>query len=214
MSKQYYYPSCKLDIQLPEISTALRAYFKQSHEVRFCCRADLKSLTSDDEIIYICNSCAAFFEESSSSHKIVSVWEVIVKDKNFTYPDYKNKRMTIQDCWRTHDNASQQNAVREILSAMNIEVVEQKNNREKTKFCGKSLYEELPKGYDILAPNKLVKEAQGLFIPHSEAQKAALMKEHCESIDTDEVVCYCLACLNGVNAGGKLGVHLAELVFG
>jgi len=212
MSKLFYYPSCKLDVKLPQISTALRAYFKQEHELRHCCRADLKSLTNDDTVVYICNSCAAFFEESSASNKIVSVWEVIAKDKNFTYPNHKGRRMTIQDCWRTYDNTSQQNAVREILAAMNIETVEQKNNREKTDFCGKSLYEELPKNYDILAPNRLVKEAQGLFTPHSEAEKDALMKEHCEAIETDEVVCYCLACLNGINSGGKSGIHLVELL--
>ena len=214
MGKLYYYPSCKFIAKFPETSKRITSYFSANYDVRDCCRADLKSLTSDDIVIYLCNSCAAFFEESSNSDKVVSVWEVIAADKNFAYPNHEGKLLTIQDCWRTYDNPAQQNAVREILSAMNIKVVEQNDSREKTTFCGKSLYEALPDGYEILAPNRLVKEAQGLFIPHSEDERDALMKEHCETIYTDEVVCYCLACLNGVNSGGKSGVHLAELVFG
>ena len=214
MSKLYYYPSCKFIVRFPEISKKMTAYFASNYDVRNCCRADFKSLTSDDMVVYLCNTCAAFFEESSSSKKIVSVWEVIAADKNFAYPNHEGKCLTIQDCWRTHDNPSQQNAVRAILNAMNIEIAEQNDNRERTTFCGKSLYEPLPDGYEVLAPNRLVKEAQGLFIPHSEEEKDAIMKEHCESIETDGVVCYCLACLRGVDSGGKSGVHLAELVFG
>jgi len=214
MSKLYYYPSCKFDVKFPEICRKMRTYFAQRYDVRGCCRADFKSLTSDDMIIYLCNTCAAFFEESSDIGKIMSVWEVVAADKNFAYPNHEGKRMTIQDCWRVYDRPSQHNAVREILSAMNIEIIEQKENREKSMFCGKSLYEELPSGYEILAPNRLVKESPNLFIPHSEEEKDALMKEHCASIETDDVVCYCLACLRGVDSGGKSGVHLAELVFG
>ena len=213
MSKLFYYPSCKFIARFPEAGTKIKSYLAGRYEPKGCCRADLASITSDDTIVYICNSCAAFFEERTLAREVVSIWELIANDKNFPFPKHENKRMSVQDCWRTYDNATLQNAVRKILSVMNIEVVEQKSNREKTKFCGKSLYEPLPKGYEALAPKRLVKNAQGLFVSHTEEEKALLMKEHCQAIETDDVVCYCLACMNGINVGGKAGIHLAELVF-
>jgi len=213
MNKLFYYPSCKFIAVFPEISAKIEAYLAGRYEVKGCCRADLASITSDDTSVYICNSCAAFFEESTSARKVISIWELIADDKNFPFPKYENKRMSVQDCWRTYDNATLQNAVRKILSSMNIDVAEQRDNREKTKFCGKSLYEPLPKGYETLAPKRLVKNAQGLFISRSEEEKTLLMKEHCDAIAANDAVCYCLACMNGINGGGKNGVHLAELVF-
>jgi len=208
-----YYPSCKFNARFPEISGKIQAYLKDSYEVKSCCRDDLTKITRDNTIVYICNSCAAFFEESTPARKVVSIWEVVANDRDFTYPKYENKRMTVQDCWRTYDNAQQQDAIRKILSEMNIEIVEQENARDKTKFCGKALYEPLPKNYDVFAPNRLVKNAQGLFVPRSEEEKSRLMQEHCKTICTEEVVCYCLACLGGISSGGKIGIHLAQCLF-
>lgn len=40
------------------------------------------------------------------------------------------------------------------------------------------------------------------------------MKEYCKRYKTDTVVCYCHYCLEGLLAGVKNGIHLAELLFG
>lgn len=210
-----YYPSCKFIAQFPQASKKIQDYLSERYDIKIagCCKASLKSITTDDTIIYICNTCAAFFDESTPTQNIISVWELIFKDDTFRFPDYAHRRMTVQDCWRSYDNISQQDAVRNILSAMNVEVVELENNRTKTGFCGNSLYEPLPKNYDKLAPHRLVTNAGGFFIEHSQEEKDMLMQDYCKDIETEDVVCYCVACVKGITAGGKTGIHLADLVF-
>ncbi len=52
--------------------------------------------------------------------KSISVWEILDEDNDFPWPDYHDEAITVQDCWRTYDNRALQNAVRSILSRMNI----------------------------------------------------------------------------------------------
>ena len=211
-----YYPACKFTGNFPETSKKIQAYMTQKHNARIagCCRPSLPSLTQNDMAIYICHACAAFFAESSAARNITSIWEIIASDDTFVYPDHTGKSMTLQDCWRARGDVSQQNAVRKILNKMNIEIIELAQNRENSNFCGKFLYEELPEFCVKLAPNHFINNAEGLFIPHSEEEKDVLMRDHCKAIQTGSVVCYCGSCLRGLTAGGKTGIHLAELVFG
>jgi len=53
-----------------------------------------------------------------------------------------------------------------------------------------------------------------MFVPHSEEQKDALMREHCRLIPADRVVCYCVPCTQGIRRGGKQGIHLMDLILG
>lgn len=210
-----YYPSCKFTAKYPQLSQLVKNYLRKTFdaEVAGCCRPSLNKVTDADTLIYVCNTCATFFKESTKPKKIVSVWEIILEDGAFPYPDYQKQVMTVQDCWRTHDDRAEQDAVREVLRRMNIETVELEENYEKTKFCGYSLSEPLPPRYNELAPKRFGSEANDLFIPHSQQEKEQLMRQHCQKITTDEAVCYCVACVNGINLGGKHGLHLAELAF-
>ncbi len=88
--------------------------------------------------------------------------------------------MTVQDCWRSYDNFSEQKAVRSLLKKMNIDIVEQEENYEKTKFCGISLYKPAPGRNLKLAPRRFVENADGKFIPHTKEQQIQLMREHCK----------------------------------
>ena len=45
------------------------------------------------------------------------------------------------------------------------------------------------------------------------AVQAGEQEEHCAQIETDKAVCYCKFCTDGINMGGKTGVHLLELLF-
>ena len=60
----------------------------------------------------------------------------------------------------------------------------------------------------------VVDGTEGLFLPHSEGEQKEIMTEYCRRYSTDIVVCYCHYCLEGLKCGGKLGIHLAELLFG
>ncbi|XEQ97635.1 hypothetical protein SPX_24990 [Sporomusa paucivorans] len=211
-----YLPSCKFTAHSPEASKRIKNYLSENYDIQIggCCRPFHKQLTSDDTVIYICNTCSAFCLEDSAAEKIISVWELLAEDTHFSFPDYSHRKMALQDCWRSYDNAAQQKAVRRILQRMNINIEELDENYNKTRFCGVSLYEPLPKQNGEFAPNRFIENAEGLFIPHTEDEQAALMKKHCDKINSHEVVCYCTACIKGINLGEKNGVHLLDLMFG
>lgn len=44
-------------------------------------------------------------------------------------------------------------------------------------------------------------------------EQVSHFKKHCEQIQTEKVVCYCKFCTDGINMGGKKGIHLLELLF-
>ena len=52
-----------------------------------------------------------------------------------------------------------------------------------------------------------------MFTPMDADEQAVHFREHCEQIETDKAVCYCKFCADGINMGGKTGVHLLELLF-
>lgn len=211
-----YFPSCKFTAKYPQLSMTIKSYLREvfGAEIAGCCRPSLNKIRSDDTLVYVCNTCATFFKEGTRAGRVLSLWELMLRDKNFRYPEHQGQKVTVQDCWRTYDNRPEQDAARELLRRMNLEIVELKENYEKTRFCGYSLYEPLPPSYDQLAPKRFGLEAQGLFLPHTEEEKKLRMQQHCEQIQTEEVVCTCVACVNGINLGGKRGKHLAELLFG
>lgn len=211
-----YFPSCKFTVKYPQISQKVKNYMKHAHgaEISGCCRPNLSKITDADTVVYICNSCAVFSNESTPAKGVISVWELLLEDSEFQYPDCGHSRLTVQDCWRTYDNRPEQEAIRRVLDKMNVNIVEQKDNYAKTGFCGFSLYEPLPARYDEFAPKRFVADAKGFFQARPQQEKEVLMERHCGGITTPEAVCYCVACVNGINLGGKKGIHLAELVFG
>lgn len=210
-----YFPSCKFTAYSPESSRKTKQYLQDNYDVQIagCCRPGHKSVTEKDTVIYICNTCAAFCRESTPAHNVLSIWELLLQDKKFPFLDHKGKAITLQDCWRTYDNRAQQEAVREILRLMNIEILEMEENYDQTKFCGTSLLEALSKQNGELAPQRFIKNADGFFTSHTPEEQETLMKNHCETIQTDEVVSYCVACVKGINLGGKQGIHLLDLLF-
>lgn len=211
-----YYPSCKFTSYAQEASKKIQVYLATNYDAQIegCCRPSHQNLNSNDTVIYICNTCAAFCTENSPAEKVISIWELLEKDEGFPFPDYNQRKMALQDCWRGHDNPSQQKAVRKILEKMNIQIEEFDENYSKTKFCGTSLYELLPKQNGEFAPKRFLENAEGLFSPHTDKEKEELMKKHCAQITASEVVCYCASCLKGINLGEKKGVHLLELMLG
>lgn len=210
-----YFPSCKFTAYSPASSGKIKEYLQANYDIQIagCCRPGHKSVTEKDTVIYICNTCATFCRESTSAHQVLSIWELLTQDKKFPFPDHRGKTLTLQDCWRSHDNQAQQEAVREILRLMNIEILEMEENYDQTKFCGTSLLEPLPKQNGELAPRRFIENADRFFSSHTPEEQESLMKNHCASIQTNEVVGYCVACVKGINLGGKQGIHLLDLLF-
>lgn len=164
-------------------------------------------------MVSLCHNCAAIFEERHTQINRLSLWELILSDDEFSYPDLGGRKISLQDCWRAKENFSEQEAVREILRRMNVEVVELKENHSQTKFCGYSLYQPQPPRNAKLAPKRFVEGARGLFLEHTTAEKKILMEEHCAAIPTREVIAYCHYCVRGLKLGGKEAKHLAQILF-
>lgn len=165
-----------------------------------------------DAIWSLYPNCMNITEEWRNVREVHSLWELIDNDKDFPFPAYSGMRVTLQDCWRMRDRNATHDAVRSLLTKMNIEYIEVPMNREKADFCGKSLYRPQVDRNPKLAPKHYKENIEGLFKEHTEEQ-IQIMKEYCSQYKTEAVVCYCHYCLEGLLAGGVKGIHVAELLF-
>ena len=103
--------------------------------------------------------------------------------------------------------------MRSLLRKMNINFVEIDENREKTDFCGVSLYRSQPPRNPKLAPKHYAEGAVGKFIPHTPEEQQQLMKDYCSRLPTGKVICYCHYCLEGLLLGNADAHHIAQLLF-
>ena len=240
MGKMYYIASCVFTSGFPELSKKIQEHVEKRYDAEIvrCCvpnyrlkdfedkmpEGELRALWSalpdsgafeaGDEVYSLCHNCNNIIEEMKPGVKVRSLWELLDGDDELMLPDHSGLTASVQDCWRAKDRACEQDAVRSLLRKMNIEIVELPENRDKTMFCGKSLYRPQPPRNPKLAPKHYVEGAKGLFVPHTEDEQNRLMEEYCAGIKTDTVVCYCHYCLEGLLAGGKDARHIAQLIFG
>ena len=237
MNQKFYVASCVFTEEYPALSKKICDYLRgKSVPIIRCCVDKYKVAEFEERmledyrdewraikhfekfppgstLISICHNCSAIFEERHPDILRESIWEFILADKSFPYPNYGGESITIQDCWRSKENLAEQEAARELLRRMNFEVVELPENHEQSKFCGVSLYKPQPPRNPKLAPRRFLHGAQGLFQKHTPEQKKSLMQEHCAQIPTEKVVAYCHYCVRGLKLGGKKAFHLAELLF-
>lgn len=235
MNQKFYVASCVFTEEYPALSKKICDYLRGMPIIR-CCVDKYKILEFEERMpadyrefwrsikhfeefsagstmISICHNCSAIFEERHPEILRESLWEFILADKNFKYPNHHGEKISVQDCWRSKESSSEQAAVREILRRMNFEIVELPENHAQTKFCGVSLYQPQPPRNPKLAPKRFLHGAQGLFQEHTPEQKKSFMQRHCAQIPTEKVVAYCHYCLRGLKLGDKKAFHLAELLF-
>ena len=238
MTQKFYIASCVFTEEYPQLSKKIQNYIVERFQLPVirCCVANYKvadfenrmpenyredwrkiehykNFPAGSTMVSLCHNCAAIFEERHPEILRQSLWELILEDENFNYPNFDGEKITVQDCWRQKENRIEQNAVREILRRMNFQIVELEENFEKTKFCGYSLYQPQPPRNPKLAPKRFLHDAQGLFQEHSQQEKEILMREYCAKIPTEKVVTYCHYCARGLRLGGKKTFHLAQLLF-
>lgn len=238
MSK-YYIASCVFTAQFPELSARIQDRVREQFSLevvrccvpqyrlrefeekmpegalrdRWCGLPDSGGFRAGDEVYSLCHNCNNIIGETQPEVRIRSLWELLDEDGSFPLPDYQGMRATVQDCWRSRDRREEQDAVRSLLRKMHIDYVEAGENRERTEFCGASLYRPQPPRNPKLAPKHYVEGARGKFQPHTPEEQARLMEEHCRQYTTDKVICYCHYCLEGLRMGGADGVHIAQLIF-
>lgn len=235
----YYVASCMFTANFPKTSFMIQNYIKSKSDIKIvrCCIPNYKVeyntrrisecavqnewkqlpvskvFQPGDTVISVCHNCTNIVEEWRVGTKAISLWEVIDHDPVFPFPDYNGLEVTIQDCWRTRERRSEQEAVRSILRKMNIKFVETKKNHEKTDFCGSTLYREQPVKNSKLAPKHYVEQAKGKFINHTQEEQVSIMHNYCRQYQTEMVVCYCHYCLEGLLQGDVNGQHIANLLF-
>lgn len=238
MNKEYYVASCVFTSQYPQTSRKIQQYIKDRFGMPIvrCCvpkykrkeftekmpadyQEEWSSLPDSgdfqpgDTVYSLCHNCSNIIEETKPGVRVVSLWELILSDESFQYPDYGNVKATVQDCWRAQERLSEQKAVRSLLEKMNIDVVELQDNYDKTDFCGVSLYRPQPERNPKMAPLHYVEKAEGKFLPHTPEEQKSLMEEYCRQFRTDRAVCYCHYCLEGLLLGGMNAKHIADLLF-
>ena len=239
MKRFRYVASCNFTLFYPELSLRVQDYLSKRADVEIirCCTDHYKIKEFEDKMpdcvsrrwketvhytafdedtimVSVCQNCTSVFQESQPDIEVLSLWEYILEYvPDFPFPDYGGVKMTLQDCWRQHDNEAQQNAVRELLHRMNIDVVELKENRAETKYCGTTTLRATPKRNLVMAPKRYVENAKGFFEPHTPEEQEAYMAEYCRQITTEAIVGYCHYCTQGFNLVGQKNYHLAELLF-
>ncbi len=211
-----YLPSCNFTATRPETSKRIKEYMAQQPDVKVagCCRPTQKTLTADDTVLSICLTCSAITREVSPQSKEMSLWEYLVQQDRFPWPDYHGEKMVIQDCWRARNKPAMQQAVRACMEKMNIVPVELEENFEKTQFDGVWRFNPVVEKNMKIAPQYFIRvQNEGLELIPKEEQ-AARMQEWAKQYGTKRVVTYCTACLKGVLLGGAEGVHLLDLLMG
>lgn len=235
VSSYKYIASCVLSKNYPDISASALDYVeKRGIQIMRCCVPDYKvkefedvmqpsiadrwksypyyiPYKEGDTIVSACHNCTNIFSEVHPDVDVISIYELIARDENFVYPDYHGREMTLQDCWRAKDHDEEKKAVRELLRRMNIKVVEMEDDED---FCGISLLRPQPARNPKMAPLHYGPEQTvGKFGTYTPEEQAAIMREHGKKIPTDEVVCYCHYCLEGLRLSGKKSFHVLELLF-
>jgi hypothetical protein len=231
-----YVASCVFTKIYPEISQKIQGYVKERFGMRVirCCvpkykltefenampewyRGTWRSIPSYEEfepgetMVSLCHNCAAIFEETRPDVKRKSLWELILEDERFRYPDMKGASAFVQDCWRSFDNVAEQHAVREILHRMNVRTTEMSGEID---FCGISTMRPAPIRNLKLAPVRFVQNAEGRFTQCTDNEQKTAMTTHCKQFGDENVICYCHYCAEGLKLGGANAFHLADLLFG
>lgn len=237
MKRFRYIASCNFSLFYPEWSIRIQNYLQGKMEIIRCCTdkyrvkefndmmpdsiaeqwkqtTHYEDFDADTCMVSVCHNCTAIFQEMHPDIKVISLWEYILHHaEDFPYPNFGGVEMSVQDCWRQHDNEAEQTAVRQLLSKVNIKPVELAEHHAQTKYCGVSTLRPAPRRNLALAPRRFVRNAAGFFAPHSEQEHISYMQEHCRQIKTEYVVAYCHYCTQGFQLIRQPHYHLCELLF-
>ncbi len=187
-------PGCALMIERPRLAARLAAYLRANHgaasEHHLCCRHE-PGLPPGTRIINVCPGCDKRFRELYPGLATVSVWEILASDTAFPLPDYGGAEMAVLDACPTRSETRVHEAVRSLLTRMNVRTVEPQATRTRAVCCGDSLY--------------------GVV---STAEVEAQMRKRAGEMPAAEVAVYCVSCVKAMRLGGKTPRHLVDLLFG
>ena len=164
-----------------------------------------------DIVVQNCTQCDFILKERCPQIKVTSLYEFVLQDESFLWGNLNGQKITVQDCFRTRDDAGLQEAVRECLRNMNAEIVEAAENHADTKYCGIWLNNPAALDCAAVAPKAFEKleEYRVLLTPDEQKVK---MEKWVQQYTTDKVAVYCNGCERGLRLGGLEPYHMIELL--
>ena len=208
---EIYFPSCNFIKMAPAAAKAIRSYLAEKMQVAGCCRVDKLAYEEGLTGLYFCQACRETLENRvPGKYQLKNLFEYLVDDKDFPWPDYSGLTATVQDCWRDRNHPEIHEAVRTALAKMKVRVIEMEENREKAVYCG-NIHFEPHKPENILLMEQY--KDKPLVLAPEEVQKK-LFEEQAEKYPCDNVITYCNRCTLCIRTVGVNGIHLMELAMG
>lgn len=190
----YFMPGCAFELYKPETSMKmmlyLRQHFPEIQRYDICCRHKL-TIPHGSVVIFTCSSCAMRLRKQDDTLILKSLWSVIHENGDYPLPSYAGLKVSIQDACTAKETPSVHQEVRMLLEDMDIEVIENRFHSMQSVCCGDSMYGKTDEDYVIDA-----------------------MKARAESMPCEEVVTYCVSCMNAVYTGGRTPRLLTDLILG
>ena len=209
----WYLPGCTTTALLPEASAKLKAYvMRDGMPEAPCCKKDIGVLRDGDTVITCCTNCDLMFAERMPKLKVISVYEYLLDDPAFPWPDLSGRELTLQDCWRERNNPMIQDAVRGCLEKMKVKVTELPDAREKSTYCGVWLNVPITPANLEFAPKTFGEIRDKYLQLLSKEEQKAKMEAYAENWPTQEVAVYCNGCYRGVLLTDKTPRHMVELL--
>ena len=208
----WFLPGCTTAAHHPEAAEKLKDYIMESGIPEApCCKRDISALKDGDTVITCCTLCDLMFAERMPDVRIKSVYEYLLEDPGFPWPDLAREAITLQDCWRKRNDRVIQAAVRACLHRMNVQIVELPDERDRKNYCGIWLNEPADPVCMRLAPETFeeIEKHRSLL---SKEEQAAAMQARVMIYPTEKVIVYCNGCERGIRLGGRTPVHMVELL--
>ena len=209
----YFIPGCDVRKNHPIAVRNACMYFNEKNIPEGpCCRKDLSVLKKGDVLITECTQCTLIFGERVPEAKQMTIYEYLLNEPGFAWPDYHGREMVLQDCWRMRDHSAMHAAIRRCLENMNIHAAELEHNREKADFCGVWLNNPAPADCIEKAPKTfaMLEQHRHLLGPLQQKEK---METYVRGLPQKETIVYCNGCEKGLRLGDGQPVHMAELLF-
>ena len=187
-------PGCALMLYKPRLAEKLGAHLSQSgggtEPSLVCCR-HFPPYPGGTEIVNVCPGCDRRYRENYPACATVSLWEVLAREDGFPLPDYGGQVMTILDACPTRERPGVHDALRALIARMNITLTEPRLTRERSVCCGDSFWGELP-----------------------EVQVVRQMERRAAQMPREDVIVYCVSCVQAMAIGGRRPRYMVDLVFG
>lgn len=209
----HYLPGCDVRKNHREAMSKIQKYMEcQGAVIESCCRVKESFLNEGDRIVQNCTLCQLILKETHPNNECLSLYEYVLMDKDFPWTNHAGEEIIVQDCWRTRDNRSIQDAIRQCLLKMNYTIIEMDENYSQTKYCGVWLNNPPVQECVDVAPTTfeaIIKNDLHLLSEEKQIQK---MKDWVQHYPMNQILVYCNGCERGIKLGGMQPIHMVELI--